>query len=98
MWRKPGERLSPQCVKKTVKFGGGGVMVWGMMSAAGVGPIVCVQGTLSAEFYKRLLIQHAVPNLQSTTGQSAIFMQDNAPCHKARSVMFFQEKNIEVMD
>ena len=35
-----------------------------IMSAAGVGPIIPVQGTLSADFYKRLLIRHAVPNLQ----------------------------------
>ena len=62
-----------------------------MMSAAGVGLIVHVQGTLDVNFYKTLLIQHAVPNLQSTTGQSAIFIHDNAPCHKARSVMFFKQ-------
>ena len=85
VWRQSGERLSPQCVKKTVKFGGGSVMVWGMMSAAGVGPIVRVQGTLNADFYKRLLDQHAVPCLQLPSNQRTIFMQDNAPCHKARS-------------
>ena len=39
-------------------------MVCGMMSAAGVGLIVRVQGTLNADFYKILLIQYAVPNLQ----------------------------------
>ena len=73
-----------------------------MVSSAGVGLIVSVQGTLNADFYKTFLIQHAVinaVNLQSTTGQFAIFMQDNAPCHKARSLMlFFQAENIEVMD
>ena len=51
-------------MKSTVKFGDGSVMVWGMMSAAGVELIVRVQGTLNADFYKILLIQYAVPNLQ----------------------------------
>ena len=74
VWRKPGERLPPQCMKTTVKSGGGSVMRWGMMSAAGVRLIVRVQETLNADFHKILLIQNAVPNLQSTTGQSAIFM------------------------
>ena len=74
-------------------------MVWGMMSAAGVGPIVRVQGTLNADFYKRLLDQHAVPCLQLPSNQRTIFMQDNAPCHKARSVLrFLHEEGIEVMD
>ena len=54
-WRRQGERLSPKCVKKTVKFGGGSVMVWGIMSAAGVGPLVRIQGTVNADVYKRIL-------------------------------------------
>lgn len=35
--RKVGEKLSPKCLKTSVKFGGGSVMVWGMISGDGVG-------------------------------------------------------------
>ena len=94
--RRPGERLSTKCVKKTVKFGGGSVMVWGIMSAAGVGPLVRIQGTVNADICKRILTQHAVPCLQNS--EDLVFMQDNAPCHKSRKVMqFLSEEGITVM-
>lgn len=97
VWRKPGERLSVQCTKKTVKFGGGSVMVWGMMSSAGVGPLIRIQGTVNAEVYKQILIQHAIPTLQ--TVPNSMFMQDNAPCHKAKKIMdFLNGESISVMD
>ncbi len=36
VWRQPGEEYKDKCVLPTVKHGGGGsVMVWGCMSAAG---------------------------------------------------------------
>lgn len=96
--RKSGERFSKQCTKKTVKFGGGSVMVWGVISSFGVGPLVRLHGKVNADVYKQLLIQHVVPYLRATT-PNAIFMQDNAPCHKAKKVMdFFKDNNINVMD
>ncbi len=36
-------------------------MVWGMFSAAGVGPLLQLRGRLSANVYQNLLQQHAVP-------------------------------------
>ncbi len=42
--RQTEERLNPECVKKSVKGGGGRVMVWGMFSAAGVGPLIQLHG------------------------------------------------------
>ena len=72
------EHLSPQCVKKTVKFGGGSVMVWGMISLARVGPIVCFHGNINASIYKELLCQHALPYLHKGTVETPISMQDNA--------------------
>ena len=96
--RRQGERLSPKCVKKTVKFGGGSVMVWGIMSASGVGPLVRLHGRVNAEVYRHLLQQNAISYL-STMRQDALFMQDNAPCHKAKKVMdFLKEQNIETLN
>ena len=45
--RKNGELLFPQCVKKTVKFGGGCNGV-GMISSVGIGPIVRFHGNINA--------------------------------------------------
>lgn len=96
--RRTGERLEVKCVKKTVKFGGGSVMVWGVMSAAGCGLLIRLQGGINAEVYKQILRQHAVPSLRSSLYQPAIFMQDNAPCHTAKKVKtFLDEEEVETM-
>ena len=43
-WRRfiqhrPKKQYSPQCTKSSIKFGGGSVMVFGMISVAGTGPL-----------------------------------------------------------
>ena len=92
------EHLSPQCVKKTVKFGGGSIMVWGMVSSAGVGPIVHFHNNINVSVYKELLHQHALPHLHKGTVEIPIFMQDNTPCQKAKSVLsFLEEEGIAVI-
>ncbi len=45
VWRQPGEEYKDKCVLPTVKHGGGGsVMVWGCMSAAGTGELQFIEG------------------------------------------------------
>ena len=39
MWKRPGNALTDQHVKGTVKFGGGSLMMWGCMTAQGIGYI-----------------------------------------------------------
>ena len=71
--------------------------MWGVSSAA-VGPIVCFHGNINASVYKQLLRQHAFPHLRKGTVETPIFMQDNAPCYKAKTVLsFLEEERIAVM-
>ncbi len=42
-------RSKDKCVLPTVKHGGGSVMVWGCMSAAGTGELQFIEGTMNAE-------------------------------------------------
>ncbi len=74
------ERLR-KCIKKPVKCGGGSVMVWGMFSAARVGPFIQIHGRVNASIYQiqNLLRRYTVPSLQASPNQPAIFMQNNAP-------------------
>ena len=95
---KNGEHFSPQCVKKTVRFVGGSVIVWGMISSLGVGPIVHFHSNINTSVYKELLRQHTLPHLHKGRVETQIFMQDNAPCHKAKAVLsFLEEEEIVVM-
>ena len=72
-------------------------MVWGMISAEG--PLVRLHGRVNAVIYKELVTQHVQLVPTNSANQPAIFMQDNAPCHKAKTVMsFFNEENVIVMD
>ena len=72
---KNGTRLSLQCVKKTVKFGGGSVMVWGMISS--------VEVILMPVFMKNFFVSMLF--LIYSKGQLKLH---NAPCHKAKTVLF----------
>ncbi len=48
VWRQPGEEYKDKCVLPTVKHGGGSVMVWGCMSAAGTWELQFIEGTTNA--------------------------------------------------
>ena len=71
-------------------------MVLRMISSAEVGPIVCFHGNINASVYKELLCPHALPHLHKV--ETLIYMQDNALCHKAKTVLsFLEEKRIAVV-
>ena len=63
--RKVGEELSSECLKASVKFSGGSVMIWGMISGDGVGPLVWLQGKVNTGVYKQLVKDHVLPVLRN---------------------------------
>lgn len=44
--RRPHERYRKHCILPTVKHGGGSIMVWGSVSANGVGPLKLIEGIM----------------------------------------------------
>ena len=69
--------LNPRCTKKTVKSGGGSVMMFGMFSIQGKSPLVRLNIRVNASIYKNFLEDHVVPNINNSGMNRAIFMQDN---------------------
>ena len=69
-----------------------------MISSARVRHIVCFHGNINASIYKELPRQHALPHLCKGTVETPIFMPDNAPCYKAKTMLsFLEEEGIAVM-
>lgn len=87
VWRKPGTELNPKHLRATVKHGGGSVMVWGCMSAAGTGNLVFIDGIMTKFVYLNILRR----NLRSSARKLGIidtfsYYQDNDPKHKSNLV------------
>ncbi len=62
-----------------VSSGGGSVMVWGYMSAAGTEELQFIEGTMNANMYCDILKQSRIPSLQRL-GRRVVFQHDNDHC------------------
>jgi transposase len=75
------------------------ILVWGSISAKGVGPLVRIEGSMTAKKYRETLQKYLLiyyPNLAEGYLQ---FQQDNAPVHVAGDVKrWLDSKNIQVLD
>ena len=63
VWRRRGERFHPECIQPRVAFGGGSVMVWGMVSLNCKSNLVTVNGNLNARrFRDEILAEQVEPH------------------------------------
>jgi hypothetical protein len=87
VWRMSGERYLPACVVPTVKFGGGGIIVWGCFLWNELGPLVILHGNLNAEGYKNILTRCVLFTVEDQFGDdNCLYQHGSAPCHKAGTV------------
>lgn len=101
--RKVGEEYHPKCIVPTVKHGGGSIIIWGCMSANGVGEMFICEGRMNSACYIKILKAALQSSYRKIFGDSGLrnikFQQDNALCHKSNATMKWMAKNkIQLLD
>ena len=99
-WRMCGEAYLPDCTQKTVKYGGGCIMLWGCMAASGVGNLVKIEGTMNSLQYLRILQENLTSSAEKLgLGSNFVFQQDNDPKHASRLLKeYFTENALDVLE
>jgi transposase len=87
-WFSDPAELNSGTVKQTVKFGGGGVMIWGCMTSVGVGYCCKIDSTMDQHLYKSILEDDLMKTIEfyALDESKVIFQHDNDPKHTAKSV------------
>lgn len=96
IWRKRDEGYRPDLLtpkssnnKKVIK-----VMIWGCVTWHGVGTLAKVSGNINAQKYEEILEENLWPVIaRHFPDNSYIFLDDNAPVHRARSVNLYKTRN-----
>ncbi|KAH8419574.1 hypothetical protein KR222_006966, partial [Zaprionus bogoriensis] len=70
---------------KTVKHGGGNVMVWGCMAASGVGNLVFIDEKMDKTVFLNILKENLMPSVHKLglSDERWSFQQDNDPKHSS---------------
>jgi transposase len=86
VWRIPNYTLNSHHVREVVKYGGGGVMIWGSICYNGVGEISFIEGTMNSAKYISILESSYPETLKKNnmSPKESIFQQDNDPKHTSR--------------
>lgn len=93
VWRKTDEKYEKDCLQPTVQKSDG-IMVWGCFCKDRLGPLVLVEGRITAEKYIDLLREHLLPFLNDLGHDMYLFQDDNAPVHTARKTKEWKEENL----
>ncbi|GFU55731.1 transposable element Tcb2 transposase [Trichonephila clavipes] len=90
IWRDRGSRNNPAFVHETVRFGGGGVLVYGGISIDGPTDLYIIRdGPLTARRYRDEILKPIVVPYAAAIGDDFILMDDNCRPHHAKLVEDF---------
>ena len=95
VWRKPNTELQKQNLACTVKYGGGGGLVWGCMFTADVGELIFIDSIMDKIMYMNILkenIKQSAEKLNLPAGFT--FQHDNDPKHSAHIVRRWLAYNV----
>ncbi|GFY15517.1 transposable element Tcb2 transposase [Trichonephila clavipes] len=90
IWRDRGSRNNPAFVHKSVRFGGGGVLVYGAISIDGRTDLYIIRdGPLTVRRYRDEILRPIVAPYAAAIGDDFILMDDNCRPHCANLVEDF---------
>ena len=101
MWKKKGAPRTERHVKKTVKHGGGSVMIWGCMTAHGVGFMCRIDGKMDKFLYREIMDDHLFQTVDyyNMDRERFIWQQDNDPKHASGLVQeWFKDNGVPLLD
>ncbi len=91
------DKDNPSCYQRSVQKPAS-LMVWGCMSACGMGSLHIWKGTINAEMYIQVLEQHMLPSRRRLfQGRPCIFQHDNAKPHTASITTSWLRRRIRVL-
>uniref|UniRef100_A0AAR2K6C9 Transposase Tc1-like domain-containing protein n=1 Tax=Pygocentrus nattereri TaxID=42514 RepID=A0AAR2K6C9_PYGNA len=98
VWCRSSEIYEEDCLKKATKFPQS-LMIWGCMSGKGTGEMTVVNSSINAQVYIDILDSFLIPSIEQMFGDDEIiFQDDNASCHRAKTVKaFLGERHIQSM-
>ncbi len=75
-------------------------MIWGCISAYGMGSLCVLKGTMNTEKYIKVLDQHMLPSRRRLfQGGSCVFQQDNAKPHTAAiTTAWLRSRRVRVLN
>ena len=100
-WRRPGEEFDARFTKKKVKHGGGRIMVWGCITATGLGRLCRIDGNMDAKLYCEILSDEFLGTLSDLgiKKKDIYFQQDNDPKHTSKlATDWFLKSKIDKLD
>ena len=98
VWRPVGKRFDEKYTQQTMKYSPK-IMIWGAMSVKGTAGLFCLTPGTTMNGAKYLELLKNKLQLHMNVHECTIFMQDGAPCHKAKIVSnFLKSKKIQVLD
>ncbi|GFT25360.1 transposable element Tcb2 transposase [Trichonephila clavipes] len=90
IWRDRVSRNNPAFVRESVRFGGGGVLVYGGISIDGRTDLYIIRdGPLTARRYREEILRPIVVPYAAAIGDDFILMDDNCRPHRANLVEDF---------
>ena len=86
--RRPSEKYHPDCIVQRTKQGSGSLGIWACMDFDGICGFRIFDGRLNQHAYLDILNRELLPTItrEQMNGIQSVFQQDNAPCHRAKTV------------